>query len=42
VLFAGRWPEAARNFVLGVARWWLRVQSYMLLLHDEYPPFTLD
>jgi hypothetical protein len=42
VLFTGRWPGGARNFVLGVARWWLRLQSYMLLLHDEYPPFTLD
>jgi hypothetical protein len=42
VLFTGRWPAGARQFVLGVARWWLRVQSYLLLLHDEYPPFTLS
>jgi len=41
VLFTGSWPAGAREFVLGVARWWLRVQSYMALLHDEYPPFSL-
>jgi hypothetical protein len=42
VLFTGRWPEGLRNFVLGVGRWWLRFQAYLLLLTDEYPPFTLD
>ena len=38
----GRWPAGARQFVLGVARWWLRVQSYLVLLHDQYPPFSLS
>jgi Domain of unknown function (DUF4389) len=42
VLFTGRWPDGLRNFVLGVGRWWLRFQAYILLLTDEYPPFTLD
>jgi hypothetical protein len=42
VLFTGRWPAGARRFVLGVVRWWLRVQSYLVLLHDEYPPFSLS
>jgi hypothetical protein len=42
VLFTGRWPAGARQFVLGVARWWLRVQSYLVLLHDQYPPFSLS
>jgi hypothetical protein len=42
VLFTGRWPGGAQRFVLGVARWWLRVQSYLLLLHDEYPPFSMS
>lgn len=42
VLFTGRWPVGARKFVLDVARWSLRVQSYLLLLHDEYPPFSLS
>ena len=42
VLFTGRWPQGLRGFVLGVGRWWLRFQAYLLLLTDEYPPFTLD
>ncbi len=41
VLFIGRWPEGLRNFALGVIRWWLRVEAYLLLLTDDYPPFTL-
>jgi hypothetical protein len=42
VLFTGRWPEGIRAFVLNLYRWSLRVQTYFLLLTDEYPPFTLD
>jgi hypothetical protein len=42
VLFTGRWPAGLRAFALGVGRWWLRVQTYVLLLTDEYPPFAFD
>jgi hypothetical protein len=42
VLFTGRWPAGLRDFALGVGRWWLRVQAYLVLLTDEYPPFTLS
>ena len=42
VLFTGRWPEGMRGFVLNVMRWYLRVQTYYLLLTDEYPPFELE
>ena len=42
VLFTGRWPVGLRGFVLGVLRWWLRVEDYFLLLTDDYPPFTLS
>ncbi len=42
VLFTGRWPKGLRNFALGVGRWWLRVNAYLLLLTDEYPPFSLS
>jgi len=42
VLFTGRWPEGLRSFALGVGRWWLRVQAYLLLLTDQHPPFSLD
>ena len=42
VLFTGRWPVGLRDFVIKVMRWGIRVQSYCLLLTDEYPPFALD
>jgi hypothetical protein len=42
VLFTGRWPTGLRDFVLNVYRWYLRVQTYFLLLTDEYPPFQLS
>ncbi len=41
VLFTGRYPGGLWRFGEGVMRWLLRVEAYMLLLHDEYPPFTL-
>jgi hypothetical protein len=42
VLFTGAWPAGMRNFVLGVARYWLRVEAYLVLLTDQYPPFSLS
>jgi hypothetical protein len=42
VLFTGTWPTGLRDFVVGVMRWSLRVNSYFLLLTDVYPPFALD
>jgi hypothetical protein len=42
VLFTGTWPEGLRDFVIKVMRWSQRVQTYSLLLTDQYPPFTLD
>src|SRR3954447_5668777 len=42
VLVTGEYPEGIRNFVVGVYRWSLRVQAYVGLLTDEYPPFALS
>jgi len=42
ILFTGRYPAGLYPFALGVMRWMLRVEAYLLLLVDEYPPFTLD
>jgi hypothetical protein len=41
VLFTGRWPAGVRDFVLGFMRWSTRVQAYVNLMTDEYPPFSL-
>jgi hypothetical protein len=42
ILFTGKYPEGMRDFVVGVFRWSLRVQSYFSLMTDEYPPFSLQ
>ena len=41
-LVTGRLPDFAREFLTGVLRWDTRVQGYLLLLTDEYPPFSLQ
>jgi hypothetical protein len=41
ILLTGRYPDTLYGFALGVFAWSLRVQAYLLLLRDEYPPFTL-
>jgi hypothetical protein len=42
VLFTSRYPDGLWQFGEGVMRWILRVEAYMLLLRDEYPPFSLQ
>jgi hypothetical protein len=42
ILFTGRYPEPLYAFAVGVLRWNVRVEAYLLLLHDEYPPFSLE
>lgn len=41
ILFTGRYPKILYGFALGVFAWGVRVEAYVLLLRDEYPPFTL-
>jgi hypothetical protein len=42
ILFTGRYPEGFWQFGVGVQRWSLRLQAYLLLLRDEYPSFSLS
>lgn len=41
ILFSGRYPASLEPFSIGVLRWSTRVEAYVLLLRDEYPPFRL-
>ena len=42
ILFTGRHPATLYEFSVGALRWTTRVEAYLLLLTDDYPPFTLD
>lgn len=42
ILITGSYPEPLSRFAAGVFRWGTRVEAYVLLLRDEYPPFSLD
>jgi hypothetical protein len=41
ILFTGNYPQGLYEFGVGALRWRLRVETYMLLMVDEYPPFSL-
>lgn len=40
IVFTGSYPPGLYEFGVGALRWLLRVQAYMLLLVDDYPPFS--
>lgn len=43
IIFTGQYPRSLFDFVVGVGRWWLRVDAYAtLLITDRYPPFSLS
>lgn len=41
ILFTKRYPQGLFNFVVGFYRWNANVGSYVYLLRDEYPPFSM-
>jgi hypothetical protein len=40
--FSGEYPIGLRNFLVGVYRYNLRLQAYIGLFNDTYPPFSLS
>lgn len=40
ILLTGKYPKGMFDFVVGYQRWSNRVNAYMLLLTDAYPPFS--
>jgi hypothetical protein len=42
VLITARYPEGLFNYMVGVHRWAIRVESYVFLQTDAYPPFSLE
>jgi Domain of unknown function (DUF4389) len=42
VLFTGRYPRGAFDYLVGTCRWAYRVAAYVHLMTDAYPPFSLD
>jgi len=42
ILFTGRYPEGMFRFVVGVYRWSANVIAYVVLLRDDYPPFSWE
>lgn len=41
IVFTGEYPQGLYSFGVGVLRWRLRVEAYVLLMVDDYPPFSL-
>ena len=42
IVFNGAYPEGLYRFAVGYLRWSLRVEAYLLLMQDQYPPFSLE
>jgi hypothetical protein len=42
ILLTREYPKSLYTFGVGMLRWNLRVEAYLLLLRDEYPPFSLE
>jgi hypothetical protein len=42
ILIRGRYPRGLWLLVEGLNRWYVRVYAYLMLLTDEFPPYSLD
>lgn len=41
ILFTGSFPRGMFDFIVGMTRWSYRVNAYLYLLTDAYPPFSM-
>jgi hypothetical protein len=41
ILITGQYPQGLYDFGAAALRWLIRVEAYVLLMVDEYPPFSL-
>jgi hypothetical protein len=42
IIITGRFPRGAFDYLVGAYRWSTRVNAYLRLMVDPYPPFTLE
>jgi len=42
ILVTGQYPQTLMPLAIGALRWSMRVEAYLLLLVDEYPPFSFE
>jgi hypothetical protein len=42
ILITARYPAGLYDFAVGAMRWLIRVEAYLLLMVDEYPPFSFS
>lgn len=41
VLFTGAWPRGMRDFLVRVGNFYYRVWTYVVMVENQYPPFSL-
>ena len=42
ILITGRYPRGLYDLGAGALRWLIRVEAYLLLMVDDYPPFSMS
>jgi hypothetical protein len=42
ILFTGSYPRGLFKFSVGAMRWYERQSTYLFLLRDEYPPYSIN
>ena len=42
ILITGRYPQGLHDFGAGALQWLIRVEAYLLLMVDDYPPFSMS